>query len=55
MKVKMWEIGLGNNWNKYVVVAQNIKQAIAKAEKKAHNKNCNVEDITKVELIATED
>ncbi len=54
----MWEIEFGD-WTKTIVVANNISEAIKKAQstrrKQKDNYKNRVQDITKAELIATED
>ena len=53
--MKMWEVEFGS-WTNFVVVAPNIKEAMNRAMSKRKGEYSNrVQDITKIELLATED
>lgn len=54
MKSKIWEIEIGNNWAKKIVIAPTIIKAIAKARSKLHPFEKSY-GVTSARLIATED
>ncbi len=54
-KAKLWEVEFGDNYDKVVVNAQNIEEAVKKALQNIGYNGMEMKDVARVELIAEED